>query len=262
MLFFKTDCGDMMRFTKTIKTLALIAGIAASFASNADFLDFQIAETPYGGEIITADKLNGGYTEIINFDNAGNFTAVAFASMNQLFGNDGTANSSQVGSVVGANYNLYATFSASGRVVVPGEFGSNSSLKGEAGSFSLFLDKNQDTAATDLATLTLSNTADDELLGFSNMLGENAGLLYGFGGVFDFMFHNFELTAQGDTYFVSPMPFYMSVRVDGDLDNIPLEGEQFVTGDVSAVFDVPEPSTVAVLSLGLLGLGATRRRKS
>ena len=251
-----------MKLKTLVKSLALTAGIAASFSSQADFLDFQIDENPYGGEVVNADKLNGGYTEIISFDDAGNFTASAFASMNQLFGNDGTANSSQIGSVIGANYNLYATFTASGTVMTPGAMGANSSLSADSGSFSLFLDENQDTIANDVATLDLANTSDDKLLGSSDNLAENVGLLYGFGGVFDFMFRDFELTADGDTYFVSPTPFYMSVRVDGDFDTVPLEGEQRVTGDVSAVFAVPEPSTIAVLSLGLLGLGATSRRKS
>ena len=251
-----------MKLKTLVKSLALTAGIAASFSSHADFLDFQIDETPYGGEVITADKLNGGYTEVLSFDDAGNFTASAFASMNQLFGNDGTANSSQIGSVIGANYNLYATFTANGSVMTPGEQGANSSLSADSGSFSLYLDANQDTTANDVATLDLANTTDDMLLGSSDNLAQNVGLLYGFGGVFDFMFRDFELTADGDTYFVSPTPFYMSVRVDGDFDSIPLEGDQLITGDVSAVFDVPEPSTIAVLSLGLLGLGATSRRKS
>ncbi|WP_218352582.1 flocculation-associated PEP-CTERM protein PepA [Alteromonas lipotrueiana] len=251
-----------MKLKTLVKSLALTAGIAASFSSQADFLDFSVDETPYGGEVVTADKLNGGYFELLSFDDAGNFTATAFASMNQLFGNDGTANSSQIGSVIGANYNLYATFTATGTVMTPGVMGSNSSLSAESGSFSLFLDPNKDTTADVNSPSDLSMTSDDMLLGSSSNLAQNVGLLYGFGGVFDFMFRDFELTADGDTYFVSPTPFYMSVRVDGDFDTIPLEGEQLVTGDVSAVFDVPEPSTIAVLSLGLLGLGATSRRKS
>ncbi|WP_218352583.1 flocculation-associated PEP-CTERM protein PepA [Alteromonas lipotrueiana] len=251
-----------MKLKTLVKSLALTAGIAASFSSQADFLDFSVDETPYGGEVVTADKLNGGYFELLSFDDAGNFTATAFASMNQLFGNDGTANSSQIGSVIGANYSLYATFTATGTVMTPGAQGANSSLSAQSGSFSLFLDPNQDTTADVNSPSDLSMTSDDMLLGSSSNLAQNVGLLYGFGGVFDFMFRDFELTADGDTYFVSPTPFYMSVRVDGDFDTIPLEGEQLVTGDVSAVFDVPEPSTIAVLSLGLLGLGATSRRKS
>ncbi|QPG06430.1 flocculation-associated PEP-CTERM protein PepA [Salinimonas marina] len=253
-----------MKIKSLVKSLALTAGLAASFASHADFLDFSVDETPYGGEVVTADKLNGGYTEILTFDDAGNFTASAFASMNQLFGNDGTANGSQIGSLLGAQYNLYATFTATGTVMTPGVMGSNASLSADSGSFSLYLDQNRDTVATDVASLTLANTADDRMLGFSTSLAENVGLLYGFGGVFDFIFNDFTLTADGDTYFVSPTPFYMTVNIDGDFDTIPLAGQQQVTGDLSAVFvaDVPEPSTIAVLALGLLGLGATSRRKA
>ncbi|QPG06427.1 flocculation-associated PEP-CTERM protein PepA [Salinimonas marina] len=250
-----------MKFNTLIKSLALSAGIAAAFASHASFMDFEVDETPYDGDVVTADKLNGGYVEYIEFDDEGNFTVAAFASMNQLFGNDGTANSSQIGSVIGANYNLYATFTASGTVTSPGVMGSIASLSADSGSFTLYLDDDQDTTYTDLASLTLSGTGDDIELGGSSSIAQNIGLLYPFGGVFDFMFNEFELTEDGEEYFVSPTPFYMMVTVDGDFDELDLEGNQILTGDVSAVF-VPEPATLAVLSLGLLGLGATKRRKS
>ena len=248
-----------MKIKTLVKSLALTAGIAASFSSHADFLDFQVDETPYGGEVITADKLNGGYKEIIDFDGNGNFTATAFANMNQLFSNEGGDNLGAA-SMIGSNYSLYATFSASGSVMTPGVDGSISSLSADTGSFQLFIDPNRDTTAAD-ADLSLSGTADDMMLCESMNIGQNVGLLYGFGGVFDFMFSDFELTEAGDSYFVSPTPFYMYVNVDGDFDTFPLEGQQRVTGDVSAVF-VPEPSTLAVLGLGLLGLGATSRRKA
>jgi len=252
-----------MKLTTIIKSLALTAGISASWASHADFLDFQIDETPYGGEVITGDKLNGGYREIITFDEAGNFTTSAFADMNQLFGNEGTANGSQIGSVLGANYNLYATFTASGALNPLAGSDTGISLSADSGSFSLYLDKNQDTSTNDLATLDLTNTADDKLLGSSDNLAQSSALHFGFIGLFDFMFRDFELTDNGDTYFVSPTPFYMNVRVDGPIGGFePALGPVDVTGSVSAVFEVPEPSTIAVLSLGLLGLGATSRRKS
>ncbi|QPG06432.1 flocculation-associated PEP-CTERM protein PepA [Salinimonas marina] len=252
-----------MKLTTIIKSLTLAAGITTSWASHADFLDFQLDETPYGGEVITADKLNGGYTEIINFDSAGNFTTTAFASMNQLFGNNGTANGSQIGSVLGANYSLYATFSANGTVRSLGNSDAGLSLSAKSGSFSLYLDENQDTHANDVATLDLANTSDDKLLGSSDNLAQNFALHFGFIGLFDFMFRDFELVEDGDTYFVSPTPFYMNIRVDGSIGEFePALGPVKVTGSVSAVFEVPEPSTIAILSLGLLGLGATSRRKS
>ena len=250
-----------MKINTLVKSLALTAGIAASFASYADFMDFEVDETPYNGNVVTADKLNGGYVEYIEFDGAGNFVVSAFASMNQLFGNDGTANSSQIGSVIGANYSLYATFTATGSVSTPGAMGSLSSLTADSGSFTLYLDPNKDTGYTDLASLTLGGDGEDLELGTSESIGSNIGLLYPFGGVFDFMFNEFELTTDGEAYFVSPNPFYMMVNVDGDFDQLNLAGSQILTGDVSAVF-IPEPATLAVLSLGLLGLGATKRRKA
>ena len=250
-----------MKIKNLVKTLALTATIATSFSSHADFLDFQVDETPYGGEIVTADKHNGGYKEIITFDDQGNFVANAFANMNQLFGNNGGDNLG-ASSTIGANYSLYATFSAEGNLSGPVIFGQEITNSASKGSFSLFLDPNRDTKAAD-GDLSLSGETDDIFLGGSSSLGRNSLVFLpgNRGGVFDFMFYKFELTTEGHEYFVSPQPFYSYVNVDGDFDNFAFEGTQRVTGDVSAVF-VPEPSTLAVLGLGLLGLGATSRRKA
>mgnify|MGYP001324960245 CR=1 FL=1 len=250
-----------MKIKNLVKTLALTATVATSFSSHADFLDFQVDETPYGGEIVTADKHNGGYKEIITFDNQGNFVANAFANMNQLFANDGGDNLGKA-SKIGENYALYATFSAEGNLSGPIVFGQEIKNSATKGSFSLFLDPNRDTTAAD-GDLSLSGESDDIFLGDSSNLGRNTLVFISdnLGGVFDFMFYNFELSAQGQEYFVSPQPFYSYVNVDGDFDTFAFEGTQRVTGDVSAVF-VPEPSTLAILGLGLLGLGASSRRKA
>ena len=247
-----------MKIKNLVKTLALTAGIAASFSSHADLLDFQIDETPYGGEIISADKHNGGYKEIISFDGQGNFTATAFASMNQLFNNDGGDNLGAA-SQVGANYSLYATFTATGSISESPEEGVLATLSASSGSFQFYIDPDRDTEADD--DLIITGTADDSLLGSSNSIGRNFANLYGFGGVFDFVFYDFGLTEAGDAYYLSPTPFFTRVNVDGDFDTFSFEGTQRLTGDVSAVF-IPEPSTLAVLGLGLIGLGATSRRKS
>ena len=84
-------------------------------------------------------------------------------------------------------------------------------------------------------------------------------------GNFNFDFTDFVLTTEGEEYFVDPIPFYSLLTVNGDFDT--LANLPSVTGDLSAGFvaapvSVPEPSTVAVLALGLVGLGMSARRKN
>ncbi|AXR05223.1 flocculation-associated PEP-CTERM protein PepA [Salinimonas sediminis] len=251
-----------MKIKTLVKSLALTAGIAASFSSYADFVEFTVDESSVaaGGASIDANKINGGYVENLTFDGAGNFEADAFATFG-LFYNNGRV---VKGSGLNSFYTLYATFSAEGSVT-PNANGFT--FEGTEGGFQFFMDPSNDTAVSDFADLSLSNTGDDYLLGSSSSLGANLGSSVTANGVtttsFNFDFFNFELTAEGDQYFVSPQPFSMKVNVNGDFDSFNPAGSQSITGDVSAQFyEVPEPSTLAVLALGLLGLGASSRRKA
>lgn len=252
----------VMKIKTLVKSLALTAGIAASFSSYADFVEFTVDEgTAFaGGSTINADKINGGYVENLTFDGSGGFTADAFATFGQFFNNG----SSVKGSGLNNFYTLYATFSAEGSVT---ETAQGFNFIGDQGGFQFYLDASNDTDVADFSDLSLMNTADDILLGTSASLGANLGSSTTVGGVtttsFNFDFFDFELTAEGDQYFVMPQPFSMMVNVNGDFDTFDPSGSQSTTGDVSAQFyEVPEPSTLAVLALGLLGLGATSRRKA
>lgn len=246
---------------KTLISMATAAAIGlASGSALADPIDFKVNEAFVEGlgGVVTADLINGGYTEVITFDGAGNFATKALASFSQFYWND---NATPVGGVqLGSTYRLYAVLEEVGSV-------SGNTFTGGTGSMKLYLDRDMNTSLTLGATgndpITLGNTGDDSLLGSSTNIVSGFGILIpGVGGFFDIWFDNINWEAAGLSYFVDPDPFYVKANVDGDFNTFQITGTQRIGGDVSIVFDVPEPASMALLGLGLLGLGMSRRRKS
>ncbi|OZG75076.1 PEP-CTERM domain protein [Hahella sp. CCB-MM4] len=255
-----------------LKRSALTIGITSllalpSLQAHAGFLDFTVDETPYGGTQLTVDKFNGGYSEKLTFDGNGGFQTTGFATLGQLFSNDGTDDRSD-DSVLGDSYMIYAIFKSEGTISpVTSDI---TQFNATGGSVELYLDRNNDTlgslGATALDNVSLSNDSDDFLLASTFQLGTGTGLLTSAGGFFDLVFENVVLSdenngGKGADYFLKPDPFYIRVNVDGDFDNFDPTGTQTVTGDVSAVF-VPEPGSLAVLGVAALGLGLRSRRKT
>ncbi len=251
-----------MNFDKKLGGIAAAAALAFSAQSYA-IQEFDVDETPFGGNIITADKMNGGYQERITFTpinpNLSSFDTTAFATFGLFFSDGGTQ---PVTSQLNNTYSVYAIFTSSG---LADTSGANPVFTGASGAFELFLDPNMDSVGTLGLTgadpVTVSNSVDDFLLATSSDLTTGTGILIpGIGGFFDLTFDDISLTLAGESYFVSPDPFYIRATVDGDFDSFVVAGTQTLTGDVSVVF-LPEPTTLSLFGVAIAGLGFTARRK-
>lgn len=251
-----------MKVFSTIARAAAVAAVAGAMSTTAFAVDFTVDETPYGGGLVTADKINGAYAEMLSFDGMGGFVTAAHATFG-LYVLDGNTQGAQLN----ATYSVYAEFYSTGTANDLG--GGLTGFTGNNGSFNLYLDVNNDTTKTLGATgndaITFGNDGDDFMLASASNLTSGTGVLVaGVGGFFDLIFDDFTLTLDGVDYFIDPSPFSLVVNVDGDFDGFTPAGNQFIEGDVSAVFlEVPEPTSLALVGLALAGLGfAGSRRKS
>jgi hypothetical protein len=232
--------------------------------------------------LVTADRISfqyeGRITQTINggslagsddpFTESGFFTKGSFA-------NGGTAASSFLNGPEPSGYRIYGIFNVSGeaeQITTPTGPGITATFN-PGGTLSLFVDPGQNTTLSfNGANLAQAGgtTADDLLLANMTLTAGQARVFAGLAnGDFDTLF-NLTLTSFGQSFFVSPTPFYGIENFGGNTETITGASltESFVataTGGGLELFvatPVPEPVSLALFGAGLLGLGMISRRKA
>lgn len=266
-----------VNFKKRLMTIAVGGVFALGMATQAMAGPaFEVTPSYFGSSIapFTASAINANVSQLLTLDTATN--TMSGTGWLQLTNFKDVTNVSIPGGISGldADYQLYIEYSLDTKLV-SGTLGAAGSTYNITGlTYELWGGAGMDTTFTSAdfggqVPFVTDVNGNDVLLGFGSLISTStlngASITSGNGAGIN-VFASYNNTADGDLFFTDPVPFhdYAFAAVINTTQGLLVEGDEFVVNGSGTLdfrsSEIPEPVTLALLGIGLLGFGMRKQR--